>query len=108
MRMQPSWSGVHTNRGNKVLLIQTPGVKMSGSFARGVVGQLQVGHIQEALGSGGLHATRRTLFTPRAARAFRGASLAFFWVLPELKRQGTEFTERDMWKKSVKAEKHRC
>lgn len=37
--------GVHTNRGNKVLLVQTPGIKMAGPFARCVVWQLQVGNI---------------------------------------------------------------
>lgn len=39
------WSDVHTNRGNKVLLIKTPGIKMTGSFARRVVWQLEMGHI---------------------------------------------------------------
>lgn len=39
------WSDVHTNRGNKVLLIKTPGIKMVGSFARRVVWQLEMGHI---------------------------------------------------------------
>lgn len=39
------WSGVHTNRGNKVLLVQTPGIKMAGPFACCMVRQLQVGNI---------------------------------------------------------------
>lgn len=90
--MQPGWSGVHTNRGNKVLLIQTPGIKMAGSFARCVVWQLQVGNIQKALRSGSLHTTRRTLFTPWAASTVCGASLALFWVyrVTEIKGPKTE------------------
>lgn len=90
------WSGVHTNRGNKVLFVQTPGIKMTGSFARcccWVVRQLQVGNIQEALRSGSLHTTRRTLFTPRAASTVCRTSLAFFWVYQVTKIKGpkTEF-----------------
>ena len=87
-------SGVHTNRGNKVLLVQTPGIKMAFSFPRGVVRQLQVGNIQEARRSGSLHTTSRTLFTPRAASTVCGASLALFWVyteLPGIKVPKTEF-----------------
>lgn len=97
------WSGVHTNRGNKVLLVQTPGIKMAGSFARCVVRQLQVGNIQKPLRSGSLHTTRRTLFTPWAASTVCGASLALFWVYQVTKIKGpkTEFikiTEREnMW-----------
>lgn len=92
MHMQPGWSGVHTNRGNKVLLVQTPGIKMVGSFARCVVRQLQLGDIQEALRPGCLHTTRRTLFTPRAASTVCGASLAFFWVyqVTRIKRPKTQ------------------
>lgn len=72
--------GVHTNRGNKVLLVKTPGIKVAGSFARGVVRQLEVGHIQKALRSAGLRPSRGTLFAARAAGAVCGASLAFLWV----------------------------
>lgn len=75
-----SWSDVHTNGGNKVLLVKTPGIKMAGPFARRVVGQLQVGHVQKALGSAALHAGRGTLFAARAAGTVCGASLAFLWV----------------------------
>lgn len=66
---------------------------MAGSFARCVVRQLQVGNIQKALRSGGLHTTRRTLFTPRAASTVCGASLAFFRVYQVTKIKGpkTEF-----------------
>lgn len=74
------WSDVHTNGGNKVLLVKTPGIKMAGPFARRVVGQLQVGHVQKALGSAALHAGRGTLFAARAAGTVCGASLAFLWV----------------------------
>lgn len=74
------WSDVHTNRGNKVLLIKTPGIKMVGPFACRVVWQLEMGHIQKALRSAGLHSSRRTLFAARAAGTVSGASLAFFWV----------------------------
>lgn len=91
--MQPGLSGVHTNRSNKVLLVQTPGIKMAGSFARCVVRQLQLGNIQEGLGSGGLHTARRTLFTPRAASTVSGASLAFFWVYQVTKMQGPKTKE---------------
>lgn len=73
-------SGVHTDGGNKVLLVQTPGVKVAGAFARRVVGQLEVGHVQKALGPAALHAGRRTLLAARAAGAVCGASLAFLWV----------------------------
>lgn len=80
--MQPGGrSGVHTDRGNKVLLVQTPRVKVAcGAAARGVVRHLQVGNVQEASSPGGVHVRRRTLFAPRAAGTFCGASLAFFWV----------------------------
>lgn len=74
------WSEVHTNRGNKVLLVKTPGIKMAGSFARRVVRQLEMGHIEKALRSAGLRSSRRTLFAARAAGTVCGASLAFFWV----------------------------
>lgn len=93
MRMQPGLSGVHTNRSNKVLLVQTPGFKMAGSFARCVMRQLQLGNIQEGLGSGSLHTTRRTLFTPRAASTVCGASLAFFWVYQVTEMQGPKTKE---------------
>lgn len=77
----PGWrSGVHTDRGNKVLLVQTPRVKVTGSSARRVVRQLQVGNIEENLRSGRLHATGGTLFAPGAAGAVGGASLSLFWV----------------------------
>lgn len=39
------WRDVHTNGGNKVLLVKTPSIKMAGPFARRVVGQLEVGHV---------------------------------------------------------------
>lgn len=74
------WTQVHTNRGNKVLLVKTPGIKMAGSSARGVVRQLEMGHVQKALRSAGLRPGRRTLFAARAAGAVCGASLAFLWV----------------------------
>lgn len=74
------WREVHTNGGNKVLLVKTPGIKVAGSSARGVVRHLEMGHIQKALRSAGLHSSRRTLFAARAAGTVCGASLAFLWV----------------------------
>lgn len=61
---------------------------MAGSFARCVVWQLQVGDMQKALRSGSLHTTRGTLFTPWAASAVCGASLALFWVYQVIKING--------------------
>lgn len=111
VHMQPGLSGVHTNRGNKVLLVQTSGIKMAGSFARGVVRQVQLGDIQEALRSGCLHTTRRTLFTPRAASTVCGTSLALFRVYQVTKIKGpkTKFIKhrRRKYVKSLKWEEEK-
>lgn len=80
--MQLGWMLVHTNRGYKVLLVQTAGVKVAGSSARGHVvrRQLQLRNVEEPLRPQSLHPARWALLAARAARAVRGAALTLLWV----------------------------
>lgn len=71
------WGGVHTNGGNKILLVQTAGIELARALPGGGRGrvELEPGHQQHARRPGAVHAARRALLAARAGRALHGATL---------------------------------
>lgn len=71
---------LHTNGSNKILFVQTPGVKLTRPFHRGRGWQLNSGHQEHTRRPGTLNADRRALLTARTARPICGTSLSFLWL----------------------------
>ena len=87
-RMQGGQRVVHTNRSNKILFVQTPGVKVPGTSARGGMSQLEARHKQQTLRPGTLYVGRRALLAAWAASTVCRASLALLWVYQATQKKG--------------------